>query len=97
MILKRKKNSFFLIPLFIIILLIAAKILINLETKFNKNLTDIKQFIKTEGWVTIKANNPYIQGFYFNFIIGLLLYDSRFFDVISSSYKVDHVYSTWDF
>ena len=31
------------------------------------NDADIKQFIKTEGWVIIKANNPYIQGFYFNF------------------------------
>ena len=62
MILKRKKNSFFLIPLFIIILLIAAKILINLETKFNKNLTDIKQFImsNTEAYSSsYKLTNNY--------------------------------------
>ena len=39
----------------------------NCEERINSNDADIKQFIKTEGWVTIKANNPYIQGFYFNF------------------------------
>ena len=39
----------------------------NCEERIYSNDADIKQFIKTEGWVTIKANNPYIQGFYFNF------------------------------
>ena len=39
----------------------------NCEKRIYSNDADIKQFIKTEGWVTIKANNPYIQGFYFNF------------------------------
>jgi len=39
----------------------------NREERIYSNDVDVKQFIKTEGWVTIKANNPYIQGFYFNF------------------------------
>jgi len=39
----------------------------NCEERIYSNDADIRQFIKTEGWVTIKANNPYIQGFYFNF------------------------------
>jgi len=28
---------------------------------------ELNQFLKTEGWVTVKSDNPYIQGFYFNF------------------------------
>ena len=28
---------------------------------------DLKNFLKEDGWVTIKSNNPYIQGFYFVF------------------------------
>ncbi len=39
----------------------------NCEERIYSNDVDIKQFIKTVGWVTLKANNPYIQGFYFNF------------------------------
>jgi hypothetical protein len=39
----------------------------NCEERIYSNDADIRQFIKTEGWATIKANNPYIQGFYFNF------------------------------
>ena len=39
----------------------------NCEERIFSNEPDIKNFLKTEGWVTIKANNPYIQGFYFNF------------------------------
>jgi hypothetical protein len=39
----------------------------NCEERIYSNDPDIKQFIKTEGWVTIKANNPYVNGFYFNF------------------------------
>ena len=27
---------------------------------------NLKDFLKTEGWVTIKADNPYVYGFYFN-------------------------------
>ena len=38
-----------------------------------------------------------MEGFYFNYIINLLLYDSRFLNVISGSYKIDHVYPTWYF
>ena len=45
MILKRKKNSFFLIATIFVLFLLAVKILISLETKFNKNLIDTKQFI----------------------------------------------------
>ena len=26
----------------------------------------LNEFLKTEGWVTIKANNPYVTGYYFN-------------------------------
>ena len=39
----------------------------NCEERIYSSDFDIKQFIKTEGWVTFKANNPYVQGFYFNF------------------------------
>lgn len=39
----------------------------NCEERITSNESDIKEFLKTEGWATIKANNPYIQGFYFNF------------------------------
>jgi len=28
---------------------------------------DLINFLKDDGWVTIKSNNPYIQGFYFIF------------------------------
>ena len=27
---------------------------------------DLKEFFSSDGWITIKANNPYIQGYYFN-------------------------------
>jgi hypothetical protein len=27
---------------------------------------DLKEFFYDEGWVTIKADNPYIEGYYFN-------------------------------
>ena len=39
----------------------------NCETRISSVDDDIKNFLKSEGWVTIKADNPYIQGFYFNF------------------------------
>jgi len=28
---------------------------------------DLKNFLKEDGWMTIKSNNPYIQGYYFIF------------------------------
>ena len=30
------------------------------------NSDDFKEFLSNEGWVTIKADNPYIEGYYFN-------------------------------
>ena len=39
----------------------------NSEKRFSINDFGLNQFLKTEGWVTVKADNPYIQGFYFNF------------------------------
>ena len=27
---------------------------------------ELNDFLKTEGWVTIKADNPYVHGYYFN-------------------------------
>ena len=38
----------------------------NSEKRISIKDTGLNDFIKTEGWVTIKADNPYIQGFYFN-------------------------------
>jgi len=39
----------------------------NSEKRISIHDYELDNFIKTEGWVTIKADNPYIQGFYFNF------------------------------
>ena len=39
----------------------------NSEIRISLDDYELNQFLKTEGWVTIKADNPYIQGFYFNF------------------------------
>ena len=39
----------------------------NSQKLITSNDDELNNFIKTEGWVTIKADNPYIQGFYFNF------------------------------
>ena len=39
----------------------------NSQKLIASNDDELNNFIKTEGWVTIKADNPYIQGFYFNF------------------------------
>ena len=43
---------------------------INLKpfSEFRLTLDDeLKNFLEDDGWVTIKSNNPYIQGFYFKF------------------------------
>ena len=39
----------------------------NSEIRISLDDYELNQFLKTEGWVTVKADNPYIQGFYFNF------------------------------
>jgi len=36
------------------------------EQRISINDYELNDFIKTEGWVTIKADNPYIEGYYFN-------------------------------
>jgi hypothetical protein len=38
----------------------------NSERRISFNDFELKDFIKTEGWVTVKADNPYIHGYYFN-------------------------------
>tara|TARA_Y100000590_G_scaffold413256_1_gene508928 strand:+ start:410 stop:1987 length:1578 start_codon:yes stop_codon:yes gene_type:complete len=38
----------------------------NSEKRFSTDDFDLKNFLKTEGWVTIKADSPYIHGYYFN-------------------------------
>ena len=38
----------------------------NSEKRFSIDDFELKDFLKTEGWVTIKADNPYVHGYYFN-------------------------------
>ena len=38
----------------------------NSEKRFTMNDFNLKNFLKTEGWVTIRADNPYVHGYYFN-------------------------------
>ena len=38
----------------------------NQEKRISFNDFGLNEFIKSEGWVTIKANTPYIHGYYFN-------------------------------
>ncbi len=38
----------------------------NTEKRLTIDNFNLKDFLKTEGWVTIKADNPYVYGFYFN-------------------------------
>ena len=38
----------------------------NSEKRISFNDFELDDFIKSEGWVTIKADNPYIHGYYFN-------------------------------
>ena len=38
----------------------------NSELRLTIDDFDLEQFLKSEGWITIKADNPYIQAYYFN-------------------------------
>jgi len=38
----------------------------NSEKRISIDDFNLRDFITSEGWITIKADNPYIQGFYFN-------------------------------
>ena len=38
----------------------------NSEKRISIKDFKLNEFLKTEGWVTIKANNPYVTGYYFN-------------------------------
>ena len=38
----------------------------NSEKRISFNDFELEEFVKTEGWVTIKSDNPYIHGYYFN-------------------------------
>jgi len=38
----------------------------NTEIRFSVDDFEINKFLLTEGWVTIRADNPYIEGYYFN-------------------------------
>jgi hypothetical protein len=38
----------------------------NSEKRLTFNDPELKNFLTTEGWVTIKADNPYVHGYYFN-------------------------------
>ena len=37
----------------------------NSEQRISFQDFKLNEFIKTEGWITVKADNPYVQGFYF--------------------------------
>ena len=43
---------------------------IQLKANSEKRITfddfDLNQFLKSEGWVTIKSDTPYVHGYYFN-------------------------------
>ena len=38
----------------------------NSEKRITLNDFELNEFIKSEGWVTIKSDSPYIHGYYFN-------------------------------
>ena len=38
----------------------------NCEKRLSINDLKLNNFLKTEGWVTIKTDNPYVHGYYFN-------------------------------
>jgi len=38
----------------------------NSEKRISIDDFNLRDFITSEGWITIKADNPYVQGFYFN-------------------------------
>ena len=42
------------------------KLKANSERRISFSDFQLNEFIKSEGWVTIKADNPYIHGYYFN-------------------------------
>ena len=47
---------------------ISRKITLKPFSEFRLTLDDeLKNFLNDDGWVTVKSNNPYIQGFYFKF------------------------------
>lgn len=37
------------------------------EYRISINDDELKQFFKDDGWITLKSDNPYVQGYYFNF------------------------------
>ena len=39
----------------------------NEEHRILLNDDELKEFFQDDGWVTIKSDNPHIQGFYFTF------------------------------
>ena len=51
----------------------------NSEKRFTINDFKLNDFIKTEGWITIKADTPYIQGYYFNLNSSGLVSGDHFF------------------
>ena len=38
----------------------------NSEKRISFNDFELNKFLRSEGWVTIKADNPYVNGYYFN-------------------------------
>ena len=38
----------------------------NSEKRISFNDFELNTFLRSEGWVTIKADNPYVNGYYFN-------------------------------
>ena len=51
----------------------------NSEKRFTINDFKLNDFIKSEGWVTIKADSPYIEGYYFNLNSSGLVSGDHFF------------------
>ena len=51
----------------------------NSEKRITIDDFNLNEFIKTEGWITIKADNPYIQGFYFHLNSSGLVSGDHFF------------------
>ena len=51
----------------------------NSEKRISIDDFELNEFLKTEGWITIKADNPYIQGFYFHLNSSGLVSGDHFF------------------
>ena len=51
----------------------------NSEKRLSINDLKLNDFLKTEGWVTIKADTSYIQGYYFNLNSSGLVSGDHFF------------------